>query len=36
MSNTVFDWDEEINEDEFEEYCENCTYEIEEREEEEY
>ena len=36
MSNAVFDWDEEINEDEFEEYCENCEYEIEERNEEEY
>ena len=32
MSDAVFDWDE----DEFEEYCENCTYEIEERNEEEY
>ena len=36
MSNAVFDWDEEINEDEFEEYCENCTFDIEERNEEEY
>ena len=27
-------WDEEINEDEFEAYCENCYYEIEESEEE--
>ena len=36
MSNAIFDWDEEINEDEFEEYCENCDYEIEERNEKEY
>lgn len=34
MSHAAFDWGEEINEDEFEEYCENCYYEIEESEEE--
>ena len=32
ISNVVFDWDEKINEDEFEEYCDNCDYDIEERE----
>ena len=31
----AFGWDEEINEDEFEEYCENCGFDIEESEEEE-
>ena len=36
MSHTAFGWDEKYNEDDFEEYCENCTYEIEERNEEEY
>ena len=34
MSHAAFSWDEEINEDEFEEYCENCYYEIEESREE--
>lgn len=34
MSHAEFGWDEEINEDKFEEYCENCYYEIEESEEE--
>lgn len=33
MANTVFGWDEEYNDDEFEKYCENCEYEIEESEE---
>ena len=33
MSYAAFDWDEEINEDEFEEYCEGCSYDIEESEE---
>ena len=32
---SAFGWDEEINEDEFEEYYENCDYEIAECEEEE-
>ena len=36
MNNAVFGWDEEYNDDEFEKYCENCIYEIEERNEEEY
>ena len=35
MSHAAFGWDEEINEDEFEEYYENCDYEIAECEEEE-
>lgn len=35
MSHAVFGWDEEYDDDEFEEYCENCDYEIEESEEEE-
>ena len=35
MSHAAFDWYKEINEDEFEEYCENCDYEIAESEEEE-
>ena len=35
MSHAVFDWDEEIDEDEFEEYCENCGFDIAESEEEE-
>ena len=35
MSYAAFGWDEEINEDEFEEYCENCGFDIEESEEEE-
>lgn len=30
MSHAAFCWDEEINEDEYEEYCENCSYDIEE------
>lgn len=34
MSHAAFGWDEEINEDEYEEYCENCYYEIEESREE--
>ena len=34
MSHAVFGWDEEYNDDEFEEYCENCDYDIEESEEE--
>lgn len=34
MAHAAFGLDEEINEDEFEEYCENCDYEIEESEEE--
>lgn len=34
MSHAVFGWDEEIDEDEFEEYCENCGFDIEESEEE--
>ena len=29
----AFGWDEEINEDEFEEYCENCGFDFEESEE---
>lgn len=33
MSHAAFGWDEEYNDDEFEEYCENCEYEIEESEE---
>ena len=36
MSNAVFDWEEEINEDEYEEYYANRTFDIEERNEEEY
>lgn len=36
MSNANFDWFKEYNKDDFEEYCESCTYEIEERNEEEY
>ena len=35
MSYAAFGWDEEYNDDEFEEYCENCDYNIEESEEEE-
>ena len=35
MSHTAFGWDEEYNEDEFEEYCENCGFDIEESEDEE-
>ena len=35
MSHAAFGWDEEYNDDEFEEYCENCDYNIEESEEEE-
>ena len=35
MAHAAFDWDEEYNEDEFEEYCENCGFDIEESEEEE-
>lgn len=35
MAHAAFGWDEEINEDEFEEYCENCGFDIEESEEEE-
>ena len=34
MAHAAFGWDEEYNEDEFEEYCENCGYDIEESEEE--
>ena len=36
MSHAAFGWDEEIDDDEFEEYCEGCSYEIEESEEEDY
>ena len=35
MAHAAFDWDEDYNEDEFEEYCENCGFDIEESEEEE-
>ena len=35
MSHAAFGWNEEYNDDEFEEYCENCDYNIEESEEEE-
>ena len=35
MSHAAFGWDEEYNDDEFEEYYENCDYDIEESEEEE-
>lgn len=35
MAHVAFGWGEEINEDEFEEYCENCGFDIEESEEEE-
>ena len=35
MAHAAFGWDEEYDEDEFEEYCENCGYDIEESEEEE-
>ena len=35
MAHAAFGWDEEFNEDEFEEYCENCGFDIEESEEEE-
>ena len=35
FAHTAFGWDEEYDEDEFEEYRENCGYEIEESEEEE-
>ena len=35
MAHAAFGWDEEINEDEFEEYCENCNIAIKESEEEE-
>lgn len=34
MSHAAFDWDEEIDEEEFELYCENCSFDIEESEEE--
>lgn len=34
MSHAAFGWDEEVDEDEFEEYCENCSFDIEESEEE--
>ena len=34
MSHAAFGWDEEYNEDEFEEYCENCGFDIEESENE--
>ncbi len=33
MRHAAFGWDEEYNDDEFEEYYENCEYEIEESEE---
>lgn len=33
MSHAAFGWDEEYNDDEFEEYYENCDYDIEESEE---
>ena len=36
MSHAAFGWDEKYNEDDFEEYYENCTFDIEERNEEEY
>lgn len=32
---TAFGWDEEYIEEEYDEYCENCCYDIEESEEEE-
>ena len=35
MSHAAFGWDEEVDEDEFEEYCENCGFDIAESEEEE-
>lgn len=35
MAHAAFGWDEEINEDKFEEYCENCSFDIEESEDEE-
>ena len=35
MAHAAFGWDEEYDEDEFEEYCENCGFDIEESEEEE-
>ena len=35
MSHVAFDWDEDYDDDEFEEYCENCGFDIEESEEEE-
>ena len=34
FAHAAFGWDEEYDEDEFEEYCENCGYGIEESEEE--
>ena len=35
MAHAAFGWDEEYDEDEFEEYCENCGFDIEESEDEE-
>ena len=34
MSHVAFGWDEEYTEEEFEEYLENCSYDIKESEEE--
>lgn len=34
-AHAAFGWDEEYDEDEFEEYCENCGFDIEESEDEE-
>ena len=35
MSYAAFGWDEEYDEDEFEDYCENCSFDIEEWSDEE-
>ena len=35
MSHAAFGWNEEYNEDEYEQYAENCGYDIKESEEEE-
>ena len=35
MSHAAFGWDEEIDEDAYEYYCENCGFDIEESEDEE-
>ena len=34
MSHIAFDWDEDYDDDEFEEYCEDCGFDIKESEEE--
>ena len=34
MSHVAFGWDEDYDEDEFEEYCEDCGFDIKESEEE--